>query len=64
MKKLIIAPLLLAALFAVIGGQRPVAAAPAAPEFGACRFYCNNGVSFTTLSACQAVCRPECEQIC
>jgi hypothetical protein len=64
MKKLIIAPLLLAALFAVIGGQRPVAAAPTAPEFGACRWYCNNGVSFTTLSACQAVCRPECEQVC
>jgi hypothetical protein len=65
MKKLIIAPLMLAALFAVVGGARqPVAAAPTAPEFGDCRWYCNSGRSFTTLKACQAVCGNECEQIC
>jgi hypothetical protein len=64
MKKLFIAPLLLAALFALTGGQRPVAAAPSAPEFGACRWYCNSGASFTTKSACQTACGPECEQIC
>jgi hypothetical protein len=64
MKKLFIAPVLLAALFALTGGQRPVAAAPSAPEFGACRWYCNNGVSFTTKSACTAACGPECEQVC
>jgi hypothetical protein len=70
MKKFIIAPLLLAAVFsvsgAVSGGASASATAPGPsdPEFGACRWYCNSGRSFTTLSACNAVCPGECEQIC
>jgi hypothetical protein len=65
MKKLIIAPLMLAALFAVTGGtQKSASAAPTAPEWGTCRWYCNSGVSFKDLSACRAVCGNECEQVC
>ena len=66
MKKLIIAPLMLAALFAVSGGANASQPAPSPPdpEWGACRWYCNNGRSFTTLSACNNVCPGECEQIC
>ena len=64
MKKLIIAPLMLAALFAVVGGARqPAAAAPTAPEFGACRWYCGSA-SFVKRTDCQAVCSEACEQIC
>lgn len=64
MKKLIIAPLMLAALFAVASGaQKSASAAPTAPEFGACRWYCDSGVSFTTKSACEAACGA-CEQVC
>jgi hypothetical protein len=68
MKKFIIAPLVLAALFAVTGingsGATQSAAAAEAPEWGACRWYCNNGTSFQTLPQCQAVCGSECEKIC
>ena len=57
---------MLAGLFAISGGASASAPAPAPtdPEFGACRYYCNSGRSFTTLSQCNAVCPGECEQIC
>ena len=67
MKKLIIAPLMLAALFAAVSGDARASLPTPAPtdaEFGACRFYCNNGRSFTTLAGCNAVCPGECEKIC
>jgi|KBSSwiStaDraftv2_1062776.scaffolds.fasta_scaffold3006512_2 hypothetical protein len=66
MKKLIIVPLMLAALFAISGGASASGPAPAPtdPEFGACRYYCNSGRSFAKLAECNAVCPGECEQIC
>jgi len=66
MKKLIIAPLMLAALFAVTGGASASGPAPTPtdPEWGACRYYCNSGRSFQTQSQCDAVCPGECEVIC
>jgi hypothetical protein len=67
MKKLIIAPLLLAALFAISSGTRvtPAAAAPTAPEIGGCRWFCDgNPTAFKTRNDCQAVCSGFCEAIC
>ena len=70
MKKLIIAPLMLAAVFSVSGAisggasASALAPAPTDPEFGACRYYCNNGRSFPRLADCTAVCPGECEQVC
>lgn len=66
MKKLIIVPLMLAAMFALAGGasaSQP-APGPTEPEWGACRWYCNDGRSSSTRAACEAVCPGECEQIC
>jgi hypothetical protein len=67
MKKLIIAPLMLAALFAAVSGDarasRPVPL-PTETEIGACRFYCNDGRNFRLFSECNAVCPGECEKIC
>jgi hypothetical protein len=67
MKKLIIAPLMLAALFAAVAGDAR-ASLPSPPptdsEIGSCRFYCNNGRNFRTLSECNNVCPGECEKIC
>jgi hypothetical protein len=67
MKKLIIAPLMLAALFAAVSGDARASLPTPAPtdtEWGACRWYCNDGRSFSQKSGCQAVCGNECEQIC
>jgi hypothetical protein len=71
MKRSLFASLFLVAMCAIASGSHATpAAAPAspagvtAPKFGACRWYCNSGRSFTTLKACQAVCGAECEEIC
>jgi len=67
MKKLIIAPLMLAALFAAVSGDARAslpAPAPTETEIGGCRFYCNDGRRFTTSAACEAVCPGECDQVC
>jgi hypothetical protein len=67
MKKLIIAPLMLAALFAAVSGDARASLPTPSPtdaEFGACRWYCNDGRSSTTRSRCDAVCPGECEQVC
>lgn len=69
MKRSLVASLFLVAMCAIASGSRTTSAAPAAggataPQFGACRWYCNSGQSFTTLKACQAVCGNECEEIC
>jgi len=66
MKKLMFATLAMVSAFAFAGGSAPTAnAAPAAPQIGACRFFCgNNPHPYTTNAACQAVCSSECDEIC
>jgi hypothetical protein len=68
MKKLIFAPLALAALFAMTNGMTgtpPAAAQPSAPEVGGCRYFCDPSPQpFLTRQACQAVCSTFCEAIC
>jgi len=66
MKKLIIAPLMLAALFAVAGGARASEPAPGpdAPQIGGCRWFCDSGPGFIKRSDCEAVCATVCEQVC
>jgi len=67
MKKLIIAPLMLAALFAAVSGDARAslpAPGPTDTEFGACRWYCNSGRSFVRKADCDAACPGECEQVC
>jgi hypothetical protein len=63
MKKLMFATLSLVCMFAISSGGQSASAAPTAPEFGACRFYCG-ATSFTTSAACNAVCSSDCEKIC
>jgi hypothetical protein len=61
MKRSLVASLFLIALVAIAGGSRvaPVAAAPAPPGIGACKYICPtvDGV-FTNLNACTQACLP------
>jgi hypothetical protein len=66
MKKLMFAPLALAALFAIAtGSHTPAAAHPTAPQIGACRWFCGPGsTAFKTETACEQVCSTECVAVC
>lgn len=68
MKKLIIAPLMLVALFAVSSGTSgtpPAAAGSIAPAIGGCRWFCDsNPTPFSTRRDCERVCASSCEAVC
>lgn len=65
MMKSLFAMLFLCTLTIATAATRPapVSAAPAAPQFGSCRWYCGS-TSFLTQSACQQACPIECDEIC
>ncbi|HEY0481037.1 MAG TPA: hypothetical protein VGD37_26160 [Kofleriaceae bacterium] len=47
------------------GESAPAAAAPTAPQIGACRWVCGgNPTRFTSAAACDAACATECEVLC
>jgi hypothetical protein len=68
MKKLILAPLALAAMFAISSGARPSPAAasptPSAPQTGSCRWFCDSGPGFRTEAECEKTCSTACEAVC
>ena len=66
MKKLILAPLALAAMFAISSGTytTPAAADPSAPQIGSCRWFCGSGPGFRTEAECEKTCSTECEAVC
>lgn len=68
MKRSLLAALFLISLGAIATGSQAASQtsqppAASAPQFGACRWYCNS-TSYQTRAACQAACSFECEQIC
>ena len=68
MKRSLIATLFLVVMIAAASGSRAAPpAARSAPQFGACRWFCDTtGKAFTTLSACAAACggAAACEEVC
>jgi len=70
MKRSLFASLFLVAMCAIASGShttRSVTATGAgvtAPQFGACRWFCDSPTAFKTEAACEATCSHECEAVC
>jgi hypothetical protein len=63
----LIATLFLVSMVTMASGSRAAPpAAPSAPQFGGCRWFCDTtGKAFTTARACATACAPaSCEEVC